>query len=176
MPTETQYREDEAVPAELPIPISFRLPEGWHPVSPDDVGSPGAAFVALNVATVGSGFTANITLEGEYRPDDATLTQLADASLRQIAEGTTACRLLDREEVGGPDAPGLTQFVGMTATVNDTEQQVIQAEFYLSLHDVDDPRERVVLRTVLTATEAQFPELVDDYQSFVGSLEPDGGE
>ncbi|UJW31028.1 hypothetical protein L3Q67_38510 [Saccharothrix sp. AJ9571] len=160
------HRED------VPVPLAFQVPDGWQPVSPEGIGSPGTAFVALNLATTGSGFTANITLEEEYRPDQTSLSELADASLRGLAERTSATRLLDRADVGGLEAPGLTQVIGITATVDDMVREVVQAQFYLALPGIDDPRNRVVLLAVLTATEEQFPEVVGDFGAFVGSLKP----
>ncbi|MCX5129755.1 hypothetical protein OOK25_39665, partial [Streptomyces sp. NBC_00347] len=53
------------MPTTLPVPIEFRLPEGWQPAPPDEVGAPGVAFVALHPQP-DSGFTANITIDGEY--------------------------------------------------------------------------------------------------------------
>jgi hypothetical protein len=162
--------------ADLPVPLSFRLPDGWQPVPPDAAGAPGAAFVAVNVATVETGFVANIGIDGEYRPDDATLSDLADASLRDLARASSAIRLIDREEVGDPGVPALTQIIGMTATVNDTVREVVQAQFYLALLGNDDARKRVVIRAVLTSTEEQYPALAEDFGAFVGSFELDSDD
>ncbi|MQA11885.1 MAG: hypothetical protein GEU98_25750, partial [Pseudonocardiaceae bacterium] len=63
----------------IPIPVNFRLPDGWQAAAPDEVGAPGAAFVALHPASR-TDFTANITISGEYRPDEAALTDIADES------------------------------------------------------------------------------------------------
>jgi hypothetical protein len=34
------------VATQLPVRIEFRLPDGWQAAPPDEVGTPGAAFVA----------------------------------------------------------------------------------------------------------------------------------
>jgi hypothetical protein len=158
------------------MPMSFRLPDGWRAVPPEEAGAPGAAFVALNLATAGSGFTANITVEGECRRDYAALADLADASLRDLAEVATAVRLLTRKQAGEFEAPGLTQLVAMTGTFGGAVQEIMQAQFLLAVHDIHDPRKRVVLRTALTSAAGQYAALAPDFAAFVGSLRlgPDG--
>ncbi|WP_130342491.1 hypothetical protein [Herbihabitans rhizosphaerae] len=154
---------------ELPILISFELPEGWQPVSPDEVGAEGAAFVALNLATQGSGFTANITIDGDRRPD-ATLADLADASARDLAAATQETTVVNREEVGGPEAPGLTQLLRLTTPVNDVVLELVQSQVYLAMPGA------VVIRAILTSTEDQFATVVPDFQKFVSTLQPDIGD
>jgi hypothetical protein len=167
--SEIDGRKDATMYADIPVPLSFRLPDGWQPVPPDAAGNPGAAFVAVNVATVETGFIANIGIDGEYRPDDARLSDLADASLRDLARVSSAIRLIDREDDGRPDA--LTQVIGMTAIVDDTVREVVQAQCYLALFDIENARKRVVIRVVLTSTVEQYPTLVEDFRAFVGSFE-----
>lgn len=36
------------MPAELPVPIEFRLPEGWLPAKPNEVDAEGVAFAAVH--------------------------------------------------------------------------------------------------------------------------------
>jgi hypothetical protein len=64
----------------------------------------------------------------------------------------------------------------MTATVNDTVREVVQAQFYLALLGNDDARKRVVIRAVLTSTEEQYPALAEDFGAFVGSFELDSDD
>src|SRR5207302_11252094 len=92
---------------QLPVPIQFKLPDGWEPAPPDEVGAPSAAFVALNTATRGAGFTANITIDGSVRAEG--LTAMADESVRELGEAVRAVTVAHRQEIGSADAPGLTQ-------------------------------------------------------------------
>ncbi|MFI5617659.1 hypothetical protein [Streptomyces sp. NPDC051567] len=87
------------MPTTLPLPIEFRLPEGWFPAPPDEVGAPGVAFVALHPRP-DAGFTANITIAGEYRPDGATLENIADASVERLREATGSVVVAHRREIG----------------------------------------------------------------------------
>ncbi|CAM5234873.1 MULTISPECIES: hypothetical protein [Streptomyces] len=156
----------------LPVPITFRLPEGWRVVSPDEAGAPGAAFVALHPRP-DDGFTANITIDGEYRPDDATLSQLADASVEGLRQASASAQVTTRREIGGAEAPGLTQTLTVSTVAGGVPRDLVQAQVYLSLLDVVDPRRRAVVRLVLTATAAQFPEVLADFQDFVRTVRPD---
>ncbi|MFZ3494765.1 hypothetical protein ACODT5_16355 [Streptomyces sp. 5.8] len=74
------------MPTTLPVPIEFRLPESWRPAPPDEVAAAGMAFVALHPEP-DAGFTANITVDGDFRPDAATLDDIADESVALI-DGT----------------------------------------------------------------------------------------
>ncbi|MFE3940120.1 hypothetical protein ACFXPJ_41860 [Streptomyces goshikiensis] len=52
------------MPTTLPVPISFRLPEGWLPASPPEgPDAPGVAFAAGETVWV-AGLTAHITNDG----------------------------------------------------------------------------------------------------------------
>ncbi len=154
----------------LPIPIEFELPEGWVAAPPDEVGAPDAAFVALHPAPAGSGFTPNITIGGDYRPDPASLEQIADESVRNLAAYTGEVNLGRRTGFGDAGAPGLSQVVRMRQEVDGTERALAQCQVYLSMSDVDDAARRVVLRLALTATEEQLDDVLGDFQRFVSSV------
>jgi hypothetical protein len=159
----------------LPTPIEFRLPDDWRPAPPDDVGAAGAAFVAL-IPNPDGGFTANVTIDGEYRPDSTPLIGMAEASvqtLRDAAGGPDSVTVLDRTEVGSVEAPALTQTLRVSAPVNGTERELVQAQVYLSLLDDHEPTKRAVIRLVLTATVAQHRAVLPDFQWFVSTVRPD---
>src|SRR4051794_3873554 len=111
----------------LPVPITFQLPEGWQAAAPDAAGAPGAAFVALHPYP-DSGFTANITLDGEYRPDEATLAQIADESVQNLRQAVTAVEVVDRQQVGSPEAPGLTQTLEISAVAGGVPRELVQSQ------------------------------------------------
>lgn len=157
----------------LPVPIQFELPEGWVAAPPDEIGAPGAAFVALHPDAQPTGFTANITIGGEFRPDPASLEDIADESIERLAESTTAATLGSRNEFGDAGAPGLTQLVRIREQVGGVERALTQCQVYLSMSDVDDERKRVVLQLALTATEEQLRDVLEDFQRFVASVRPE---
>ena len=159
----------------LPTPIEFRLPEGWRPAPPDEVGAPGVAFVALHPHP-DAGFTANITIDGELDTTSlASLAALADASIDTLRHGGADVTLADRSEVGGGDAPGLTQTLTLRAEVNGEPRELVQSQVYLSLLDAAAPGRRAVVRLVLTASAAQFQAVLPDFQWFVWTVRPDTG-
>ncbi|MER6243490.1 hypothetical protein ACFUEN_14595 [Streptomyces griseorubiginosus] len=155
----------------LPVPIEFQLPDGWRPAPPDEVGAPGAAFVALH-SPADAGFTANITIDGEYRPDQVPLLEMADGSVARLRETGASVVLTERSEMGSREAPGLLQKLAVTTTAGGTLRDVVQTQAYLSLLDVADPRNRVVIRLVLTSTVSQHPLLLGDFEDFVRSVQP----
>ncbi|MDV7219506.1 hypothetical protein [Streptomyces prunicolor] len=158
----------------VPIPIEFDLPEGWRAAPPDEVGAPGASFVAVHLPS-DAGFTANITIDGEYRPDTATLPEIADESVAHMSQAVTSVMVTDRRETGSVDAPGFTQTLAFSAIVDGRSRDLVQSQAYLSLLDVDNPHRRVVIRLVLTSTASQHPAVLDDFKDFLRTVRPSDG-
>jgi hypothetical protein len=158
----------------LPVPIEFALPDGWLSVSPDEVGTPESAFVALHPPPE-NGFTANISITGELRTDGASLTQVADESLQRLEGEFGSVRLGTREEVGAPAAPGMTQAVRMSAEVHGTARDLVQLQAFLGMADTRDAERMAVLECVLTALPEQFEALVGDFQRFLATIAPETG-
>ncbi|MFF3217109.1 hypothetical protein ACFYYB_41640 [Streptomyces sp. NPDC002886] len=161
------------MPMALPVPIEFRLPEGWLPAAPPEgVDVPGVAFAAVRPDTDG-GFTANITVSGEVPKDSATLAELADESAQRLRESVDPVVVAGRREVGNAEAPALTQRLIFSAVVGDVRHDLVQSQVFLTFADVRDPRRRAVIRLALTATAAQHDEVLGDFQEFVRTVRPD---
>ncbi|MFF0837393.1 MULTISPECIES: hypothetical protein [unclassified Streptomyces] len=158
----------------LPVPIDFDLPEGWRAAPPDEVGAPGAAFVAVHLPSDG-GFTANITIDGEFRPDPATLPEIADESVRRLGRAVTSVMVTGRRETGSPEAPGLTQRLSFSTIAGGVSRDLVQSQVYMSMLDVSDPHKRAVIRLILTSTAAQHPAVLDDFSDLVRTVRPGGG-
>lgn len=159
----------------LPTPIEFRLPEDWRPVPPDEVDASGAAFVAM-LPDPDQGFTANVTIDGEYRPDTAPLTSMADQSVRTLRSalaGPEAVAVLNRSEIGSAAAPALTQTLKITTPFEGAELDLLQSQVYLSMLDSGDPAKRAVIRLVLTATAEQHRAALPDFRWLVSTVRPD---
>ncbi|MEU3722020.1 hypothetical protein [Streptomyces sp. NPDC031705] len=163
------------MPATLPVPIEFRLPQGWQAAPPDEVGAPDVAFVALRPQpdAPDGGFTANITVDGEFLADGVTLEELADASVARVESGAEAVRLAGRREIGSPQAPGLTQRLDVTAFTGGALRELVQLQVYMTIQDIADPHKRAVIRLVLTATAAQHDGVLGDFQEFLRTVRPD---
>ena len=161
----------------LPVKISFSLPDGWQAAPPDEVGAPGAAFVALHPASIDGGFTANITISGEMRNDGATLSQVADESVPRLEQAGTV-RVLKKADVGTPDIPGLTDPPGilqnlvLSTTLRGEPMELCQSQLYLGMEDVNSPAKRAVLEFVLTAKQNQLDEVIDDFRQFLRTVRP----
>ncbi|URM92255.1 hypothetical protein LUW75_22435 [Streptomyces sp. MRC013] len=163
------------MPTSLPIPIKFRLPEGWLPARPVD-GDPGVAFAAVHPQP-DAGFAANITIEGGFSPETRTLAELAAESAERLCEIAGPVTVTDRREFGGADTPGLTQRLTFSAAVSDNAyRDLVQTQVYLSLVDVKDPRKRAVIRLALTVTAGQYDGVAGDFQEFLRSVRPGTGE
>ncbi|MFI5684793.1 hypothetical protein [Streptomyces sp. NPDC051636] len=162
------------MPTTLPVPIEFRLPEGWSPARPEGTGDPGVAFAAVHPQP-DAGFAANITIDGGFPLDGVTPADLADASVRRLHEVAEAVVVTDRREVGSADAPALTQRVTFSALVGEARRDLVQSQVYLSLVDVQDPHRRAMIRLALTATAAQHDAVLEDFQDFIRTVRPDTG-
>ncbi|MBA8822764.1 hypothetical protein FHX42_000093 [Saccharopolyspora lacisalsi] len=162
----------------LPIPIRFRVPAGWQDADPDEAGAPNAAFVAVHPGSQQPGSLASITLDGDYRPDPATLSDIADESVGALGQVARAVEVTQRSEFGTSESPGVGQVLSFSVVVGESERELFQCQIYLSMVDTEDPEQRVVVRLVLTANPEQFQILLDDFQAFVASVraDPDGGE
>ncbi|MBA0124154.1 hypothetical protein H0B56_01200 [Haloechinothrix sp. YIM 98757] len=152
----------------LPVPIEFTLPEGWQSATPDEVGAPGVAFIALHPESRDE-FTANITVSGEIRTDDALLTSIADEAVAHLEQGGSV-ELQNRTEVGTSDAPGLTQVLILSTTVDGSQLDLVLSQVFLSVADAEEPHKRAVLQLTLTARTTQFDTVVGDFQQFVRTI------
>lgn len=156
----------------LPVPIEFGLPEGWRAAPPDEVNAPGAAFVALHPRP-DAGFTANITIDGEYRPDNPPLTDIADeavAKLQQVAEQVSVAH---RTEIGSAEAPGLTQTLTFAASDGGSTRALGQSHVYLAMIDTENPEHRAIIRLIFTATAEQYETVLPDFQEFIRTVRPE---
>ncbi|MEU3772330.1 hypothetical protein AB0F11_03755 [Streptomyces sp. NPDC032472] len=162
------------MPATLPVPIEFSLPEGWQAAPPEEVGAHDVAFIALHPQP-DAGFTANITIDGDFLPDEVTLEELADASVERVREATGSVALVGRREIGSPEAPGLTQRLALSAVVAGAARDLAQTQVYMTIVDAVDPHKRAMIRTVLTATAAQHDSVLPDFQAFLRTVRPDTG-
>ncbi|WP_019816680.1 hypothetical protein [Saccharomonospora saliphila] len=155
---------------QLPVPIEFRLPEGWRSAPPDEVGAPGVAFVALHPAS-SDGFTANITISGRVRADDEDLETTGDESVRRIEQQATGeVTVRDRARIGSAESPGLTQMLDFETAVDDRALALNQCQVYLSMQDISDPGTRALVEVVLTCTRAQLDTVIGDFRQFLTTL------
>ncbi|MDN3258365.1 hypothetical protein QWJ26_00770 [Streptomyces sp. CSDS2] len=162
------------MPATLPTPIEFRLPEGWLPAGPDRPDAEHAAFVAVHPRP-DAGFTATIAIDGERLPDGATPAHLADESVERLRELAVTVDVTDRREVGTAEAPALTQRLAFSAVVDGALRDLVQSQVYLFVSDVEDVRKQAVIRLILTASVAQHDTVLRDFQEFVRTVRPDTG-
>lgn len=162
------------MPTPLPMPIEFRLPEGWLPARPERFDAANVAFAAVHPQP-DAGFAANITIDGEVPTDAATLPDLADESVERLGEFAESVMLAHRREVGTADVPALTQRLTFSAVVDGARRDLVQSQVYLSLSDVGNPHKRAVIRLTLTASEAQHDVVLVDFQEFVRTVRPDTG-
>ncbi|MFD9630756.1 hypothetical protein [Streptomyces violascens] len=163
------------MPTTLPIPLEFRLPEGWLPAHPARIEAEDVAFAAVHPRP-DAGFAANITIDGGFPLEGVTLVQLAEASLEQLRQGTESLVVADRREVGPEDAPALTQRLAISAVINGTSRDLVQSQVYLSLADTLDPHKRALIRLALTATAAQHDAVLGDFQDFLRTVRPETEE
>lgn len=156
---------------QLPVRIEFRLPDGWQAAPPDEVGAPGAAFVALHRGSVDNGFTANIAVAGRIHEPDRSLDALGDESVRRLTEAMDSVSLRERAHAGSAAAPAMTQLLDLTTTVDQRTVHLVQNQVYLMVRDIDDPGVHAVLEFTLTCTPGQITTVLDDFRTFVAGIQ-----
>lgn len=156
---------------QLPVRIEFRLPDGWKAAPPDEVGAPGAAFVALHSGSADHGFTANITVAGQIRAPNLSLDALGDESVRRLTEAMDSVSLRERTHAGSAATPAMTQLLDLTTTTNQRTLNLIQNQVYLSVRDMDEPAVHATLEFTLTCTPNQVTTVLDDFRTFVAGIQ-----
>ncbi|GAA3799348.1 hypothetical protein [Amycolatopsis tucumanensis] len=146
----------------MPFPVGFAVPPGWRAPGPSETGCP-----LGTVACVRSEPAAVIAAAGGFRPDGASLPEIAAESVRDLRESGAVVEVLRRTEVGAAGSPGLAQVLRVHAP---GAAEVVQCQAFLALHDVDDHGKRAVLRFVMATTGAG--ELAEDFRRFLGSIRP----
>ncbi|MFZ3494751.1 hypothetical protein ACODT5_16280 [Streptomyces sp. 5.8] len=162
------------MPAPLPVPIEFRLPDGWLPAHPDGLDTSEVAFAAVHPHP-DDGYAASITIAGQHLTPDQNLTELADIAVQQLRDLADPVEIVSRTETGTPQAPVLIQRIHLTATTGTTRRELALSQVYLNLRDVTDPRRHAMIRLTLTATAAQHDTVLPDFQQFLRTVRPDSG-
>jgi hypothetical protein len=157
--------------ATLPVPIEFRLPEGWRSAPPDELGAPGSAFVAV-YPRADRGFTANITIDGAEALG-GSLAELADASVDSLRASAARVTVTDRCSIGSAESPALTQTLGLRTEVNGLLRDLVQVQVYLALGAAPVPSGPALVRLVLTVTAEEFAVVLADFQYLVWTLRPE---
>jgi hypothetical protein len=154
----------------LPVPIRFELPGAdWEAVPPESRGVTNAAFLAVRHGT-GDAYEPTITISGDWRNDPAPLTQIADESLVLARSQATDVELLKRREMGSEHAPGITQLIGATVSINGRSHDLRQAQAVTGLVDVHDPTKRIVVIYTFTCTYGQFETYGPEFQDFMRTV------
>jgi hypothetical protein len=154
----------------LPVPIEFTLPnEHWEPVPPESLGVHHAAFLAVRRDAEGD-YAPTISISGDHRPDAASLTDIADESVVILAEQADESELLERQEVGEAAAPGVTQLMRASVTIDGTRRELRQGQVLLALTDAADPGLRAVIVITLTVTDKQLATYVPEFQQMVATV------
>ncbi|GAA2713936.1 MULTISPECIES: hypothetical protein [Streptomyces] len=155
--------------ATLPVPIEFRLPAGWRPTDVDGRAAAEVAFAAVHPEPA-DGFTANITISGEYRSGATTLTELADDSVERLRRLAESVVVAQRHEIGPLDTPALTQRLVFSVRIGDAYRDLVQSQVYLCITDVLDSHRWAVVRLALTAAASQHDDILEEFQGFVRTV------
>jgi hypothetical protein len=152
-------------------PISFRLPEGWQAVSPGQLGEPDLDFAAIHLGTHGSGFTANITLNGDLLPNPADLPVRADLAMHLLREQGAGVALARRTGHGDPGVPALSQDLLVTTRSGERTLKLAMSQFYLAAPNAAG--RPAMICAALTSTQAQLPTVIEDFREFLSTIELD---
>ena len=152
-------------------PISFRLPDGWQQVSPGQLGEPHLDFAAIHLGTHGSGFTANITLNGDLLRNPADLPVRADLAMHLLRERGAEVALARRTGHGNADVPALSQDLLVTTRSGDRTLKLAMSQFYLAAPKAAG--RPAMICAALTSTQAQLPTVIEDFRAFLSTIAVD---
>lgn len=156
----------------LPVDLELQLPgPDWKPVEPESFGVQNAALLLVR-HNLSETYAPTISISGDVRSDPATMAEIADESLALLRAQARHVELLQRDEVGTPEAPAITQVVEVITEVNEENMNLRQGQVLTGLIDTNDPDKRVVLIYTLTCTSDQFPQMAQEFQTFMGTVRP----
>ncbi|MFD7297893.1 hypothetical protein ACFV9W_31805 [Streptomyces sp. NPDC059897] len=173
------------MPGTLPVPLICDVPPGWQSAPPEEVGAPQAAFVALHVASRGSGFVPNITVTGRLhesgatQPPTPTPDRLAEQSMRRLRESVGPVTLVRRTDVGQDTVPGLAratdgvvQNLRVHAQFDGHPVQLAQSQVLLLIEDANRSDLAAEIEIALTARSDQLDDVLPDFQRFLRTVRP----
>lgn len=149
---------------DLQLPLGVDVPDGWQPVNPVEAGAPGAVLVAV-LPTPGDEFSPNITVGIGTPSEDADVQDAADAAVTRITGVVDELVVRDRETVGSPVAPAVTQVLDLIVA----GLRLVQSQVHLALPLPGESR-RIVAELVCTCTPSQADRVIPDFQRFVSSF------
>jgi hypothetical protein len=141
------------------------LPEGWHLIPPEALGTAGIAFAAAH-ETPDAGFTANVTV-GVQRSDDPGLAVELGAEALRAIEATEQDVVLARREQSGDLA--VAQEVHFTTTVDGVAVPMTQLQEFVAVPGADGGP-ATVWTVSATPTRAQAEALADGLAELLGAL------
>jgi hypothetical protein len=153
----------------ISVPVTFRLPDGWQAVDPEQSGVPGVAFAAILPSE--SGPVPSITLGERERSDATTLDDIADEGLGRLVRIGRRVSLVHRTGYGAGQVPGLAQLAAFTVRADGLDQPLVQYQVFLALAG---GLRRVLIETALTATPQQYERAGKDFGTFVSTIRLDG--
>ena len=157
--------------SKLPVPVEFRLPDGWEPVRPEEWGVENAAFMAVRRDAPGD-YVPILSIAGDWRLDYVTLDTIADESVSLAAAQASSVEILDRKHIGSEEAPAILQLLGVEASVDGRDWQLRQGQVLSGLVDVDNPEKRVVVIYTVTCSADQFDVVGREFQEFMSTVRP----
>jgi hypothetical protein len=146
----------------MPFPIEFAIPPGWQAPNPGEEVSPLGTVVAVRPEP-----GAVIVADGGFRPDEASLPEIAEETVTALRAAGVGVDVLRREALGSSEAPGFAQIL-----VTQDDRETVQCQAFLAVLDVEDNTKRVVLRLALTTPKEYVSALVGDFQRFLGTVAP----
>ncbi len=146
-------------------PIEFPLPAGWHPVAPHELGLD-VAFLAINLDTHGSGFTATVVIESMTAAPGSSLAELADNAAAAQPTGI----MTSRSAWDGARGPRLRQVLRLTDGAAPRVQRLVRVEEYAAFPEGASSNGLPVLRATSTAALDQAQQIAADFERMLAAL------
>ncbi|MBW0253726.1 hypothetical protein [Cellulomonas sp. PS-H5] len=141
------------------------LPEGWHLIPPQTLGTPGIAFAAAH-ETPDAGFTANVTVGVQRSADPGLALELGAEAVAAIEATEQDVALARREQTGDFV---VAQQVHFTTTVDGVAVPMTQVQEFVAVPGADGGP-ATVWTVSATATRAQAEALADGLAELLDQL------
>ncbi|WP_431835649.1 hypothetical protein [Cellulomonas sp. Y8] len=141
------------------------LPEGWHLIPPETLGTPGIAFAAAH-ETPDAGFTANVTVGVQRSADPGLAIELGAEAVAAIEATEQDVALASREQTGDF---AVAQQVHFTTSVDGVAVPMTQVQEFVAVPGADGGP-ATVWTVSATATRAQAEALADGLAELLDQL------
>jgi len=153
------------------VPVSFELPDGWTPIPPQSIGTPGASFAAVRESNAADPVVTNLVIGFHPGRAPADLGGLAEAHLADLrSQYPVAVRSCDTGTAGA--AAEYSQLLDIAYPVGESTLDLTQIRILLALPGAGPGDPAGVMQVVMTCPARIFDQAGREFQRFLATITP----